>query len=62
MDLVKALTDDPDNQIETLKEIRSQMLQQSTQSHVLSGNLKKLILALKTCLNPNPMVRLPPFA
>jgi hypothetical protein len=58
MDLVRALIDDPDNQINNLKEIRTQMLTQGTQSHVLSGNLKKLILALKHCLNPNPMVSL----
>jgi hypothetical protein len=39
-----------------LKEIRAQMLAQGAASSVLSGNLKKLILALKACLNPNPMV------
>lgn len=47
-DLVKKLMEDPDERLQTLKEIRGQMI--SGTSYILSGNMKKLILALKQCL------------
>ena len=55
MDLVKTLNEDPDSRLATLKEIRAQIIQTGG-THVLTGNLKRLILALKSCLIPQPYV------
>ncbi len=55
MDLVKALNDDPDSRLGTLKDIRAQIIQ-SGGTHVITVNLKRLILALKACLVPQAYV------
>lgn len=49
MDLVRALSDDPDNRHQTLKDIRALLISSSL---LLTCDLKKLISALKLCLAP----------
>jgi hypothetical protein len=55
MDLVKTLNEDPDSRLATLKDIRAQIIQTGG-THVVTGNLKRLIIALKSCLIPQPYV------
>ena len=50
MELVSKLTNEPDERLQTLKEIKAKILGKS--DTVMISNIKKLILALKSSLQP----------